>query len=340
MNVETYLQPVSDDDPVGPDSFDLAGRDVVSGYFERGDDEVPASEWPGVAKQVVELAGQTRDLWVATKLMEVGARVGSLETIDDGGQLLAGLVERYWDTVHPKLEDYGFEARANTCSSLTKIRDFLGPLRRTTLFETRLGRFSAEDLERFTLEGDSADGYGMFRASLEQLRQQGQLESTAQGIIDRLDSVRDAIRRADSVLTENSGSETSTNFQPTYEAIEGIRRLVAPHAGLAPEAADASGADGGGDAGLAPSGGGSAGPRIGGRVESREDVIKALDAIGDYYRAREPASPVPVILKRARQWVTMDFMGVIADLLPSSVDEAKNVLVSKQDQQEDYNSSY
>lgn len=342
MDVEALLQPVSDDDPVGPDSFDLAGRQAVADMFEREEGEVQANEWPGVVRQVVDLAGQTRDMWVAVKLVEAGARAGSLATIDDGAQLLAGLVERFWDDVHPKLDDYGFEARANTCASLTKIRDFLGPLRRTTLFETRIGNFSGEDLERFATQGDGAEGYGMFRVALDQLAQRGELEPTAQGVIDRLDSIRDGVRRADGVLTANSGSETSTNFQPTYDALESLRRLLLPHAGMAaaPEAEAAGGPEVASDTGGAAPVAMSAGPRVAGRIESRDDVIKALDAIADYYRQREPASPVPVVLKRARQWVTMDFMAVLADLVPGSVDDAKNVLLSKQDQKDEEDSDY
>jgi type VI secretion system ImpA family protein len=334
VNVDTYLAPISEDDPAGPDSFDLPGRGEVEGYFERDEEEIPASEWPGLVKQVVALAGETRDLWVAIKLMEAGARAGDLQTVDEGGQLLAGLTEGMWEAVHPKLEDYGFESRANTCASLTKIRDFLGPLRRTTLYETRIGKFSGEDLERFALEGDAAENYGLFRASIEQLRGQGQLESTTQEIIDRLDSIRDSVRRTDRVLTDNSGSETSTNFQPTYEALEGLRKLLVPYAGLTGE--EALAAEEGALVATATSVGAMpAGGRMEGRVESRDDVVRVLDAIGDYYRLREPSSPVPVLLRRARQWVSMDFMAVLNDLVPNSVEDARNVLLSKQDQRDE-----
>jgi type VI secretion system protein ImpA len=337
MDIEPYLAPVSDEEPAGPDIYDWPERDAIQSLIERDDADVPASEWPPAIKKLRELARQTRDMWVAVRLTEAGARAGDLETVDDGARLLAGLLERDWDELHPKLSDYDFEARANMPASLTRIREFLGPLKRTTLFATRVGSFSAADLERFSLEGDAADGYGMFRVALDQLRQQGQLESTAQGLVDRVDSIRDAIRRADAVLTANSGSDTATNFQPTYEAIDSIRRLILPYAGVAAEPEAETGPADMGSGALMSGGGG----RIGGRVDSREDVIKALDAIADYYRQREPASPVPVLLKRARHWVNMDFLAVLQDLVPGSVDEAKTILVSKLEEQDEYgNSAY
>lgn len=341
MDVEACLEPVSDDDPVGPESYDLPERDQVQSILDRDSAEVAANEWPGVVAKLEGMAGQTRDMWVAVRLMEAGGRAGDLRTVDEGGQLLAGLVERFWDEAHPKLEDYDFAGRANLCSSLTAYRDFLNPLKRITLIDSRLGRFTGEDLERFAQEGDGADDYGLFRAATEQLRQNGELETVVEATIERLDSIADALRRTDEVMTANSGAETSTNFQPTYQAIEQLRRLLVPFSGTAETAAEAE--DGGGvevsqgGGAVAPA---SAGGRIGGRVETRDDVVKALDAIADYYRLREPTSPVPVILRRARQWVTMDFMAVLADLVPGSVEDARNVLVSKADQQEEDNSGY
>jgi type VI secretion system protein ImpA len=84
------------------------------------------------------------------------------------------------------------------------------------------------------------------------------------------------------------------------------------------------------DAGAAPAAGEPAsGPRIAGRVETREDVIKAIDAITDYYRRREPASPVPLVLQRAREWVSLDFLQVLEDIAPGSLDEARRVLASR-----------
>jgi type VI secretion system protein ImpA len=68
---------------------------------------------------------------------------------------------------------------------------------------------------------------------------------------------------------------------------------------------------------------------IAGRVETRDDVLKAIDAITDYYRRREPASPVPLVLQRARDWVALDFLQVLEDIAPGGLDEARRVLASK-----------
>ena len=71
-----------------------------------------------------------------------------------------------------------------------------------------------------------------------------------------------------------------------------------------------------------------------GRVDTRDDVIRALDAINDYYRRREPSSPVPLVLERAKAWVNMDFMSVLKDISPDGVDEAIKVLMRRPPEEE------
>jgi type VI secretion system protein ImpA len=58
-------------------------------------------------------------------------------------------------------------------------------------------------------------------------------------------------------------------------------------------------------------------------VNGREDVLAALDKICVYYDRYEPGSPVPFLLRRARQWVNLDFMQIMQDLAPSSLEALK-----------------
>jgi len=56
-----------------------------------------------------------------------------------------------------------------------------------------------------------------------------------------------------------------------------------------------------------------------GTIQSREDVRRALQRICEFYERNEPASPVPVLAKRAMKLVSMDFMQIVRDLLPDQV---------------------
>ena len=62
--------------------------------------------------------------------------------------------------------------------------------------------------------------------------------------------------------------------------------------------------------------------------QSRADVTAAIDAICKYYADREPTSPVPLILKRVRGWVSKDFMQLISEIAPQGLDEVTKLLAS------------
>ncbi|MEY1556973.1 ImpA family type VI secretion system protein [Yoonia sp. R2331] len=51
-------------------------------------------------------------------------------------------------------------------------------------------------------------------------------------------------------------------------------------------------------------------------VGNRADVAGHLSALEEFFRAREPASPIPVLLFRARSYLEKDFAAIVAELIP------------------------
>jgi type VI secretion system ImpA family protein len=333
LDLEEMLAPVSEEEPAGPDLAYDNERGLIEQAFESSvsidtnGEVVESSEidWRNIIRLIDGQTGRTKDVWLAVYLCRAGARSGQLDVIVTGAQYLAGLFEQFWDNVHPQLEEYGYQGRKGPCESLTRRSEFLAPLDRTVLLaHPRLGGFTGSDFERFRASAEAADGYGLFRAAL-----QDTAEEDLTAIVGKLDAIEEAFRASDRILTANADGDTGANFQPTYDLLGQMKRAVLSFTSAPAPAAD-SGDDGYAEAGgeVSPGGGGG-GPRIGGRVETREDVIKALDAIADYYRRREPGSPVAVALQRAREWVNLDFMALLEDIAPGALDEAKRVLVSQ-----------
>jgi type VI secretion system protein ImpA len=332
LDVEALLAPVPGDDPVGADLSYDAGRQEIESAFERsanGEGDEAVVDWRQVIDLIEAQSALTKDVWLAVYLCRAGARAGQADTVEAGAQYLAGLFERFWDRVHPQLEDYGLQGRKAPCESLTRLAEFLNPLRRMVLVaHPRLGAYSGADFERFRENAESEDGYGMFRAALQDLGSEP-LELA----LARVAGIEDGIRRADAVLTAEAGSETGTNFTPAYEVLASVRRAIAhfsPNSAAEPEEAEGGDAQ---DASGSHSQSGS-GPRIAGRIETREDVLRAMDAIAEYYRQREPASPVPLALARAREWVNADFLRILEDIAPAGMEEVRRVLTSTPRDQE------
>lgn len=63
-------------------------------------------------------------------------------------------------------------------------------------------------------------------------------------------------------------------------------------------------------------------------VRNRADVITAMDSIIRYYNESEPTSPVPVMIRRVRNWVNKDFLEVMRDIAPAQADDLTRLLVS------------
>lgn len=324
-DIEALLAPISDDAPSGPDLSYDDGRIAVEGAFESSfsDDSERSTDfnWQETIDSIVEQLGRSKDVWLPVYLMRAGAFAGQLDTVQDGAALLVGLLDRFWDTVHPELDEYGLQGRVGPCQSLAGIPEFLGPLRKMTLVaHPRLGAYSSADFERFASGGSSEDGYGMFRAAMQEL---GPDEIAA--VSEKVEAISASLVGVDAIFTMHADGE-GPNLATCHDALKQLRAALKPYGPQSDEPDEAGDAEAGYDDGDA---GASSGGKLSGKVDSREDVMRALDAIADYYRRREPSSPVPLALQRARNWVTLDFMTILKDIAPESIAEADRVLTFK-----------
>jgi type VI secretion system protein ImpA len=94
-------------------------------------------------------------------------------------------------------------------------------------------------------------------------------------------------------------------------------RALALQAANGAAAHDAASADGG----PAP----RSGAAFSGEPRSREEVIRALDAICAYYARVEPSSPVPLLLERCKRLVKMSFLDIVKDMLPDGLSNIETI---------------
>ena len=188
--------------------------------------------------------------------------------------------------------------------------------------DERLGRFTGRDFQRFQAHGPNEDGYGPFMSAVQKAG-----EPAIAAIAAQLERIAAALKSADQVMGEKAGG-SAANLDATFQEMASLKSAVLSFGGGATSAGGGDAATG--DATTEVSGGGAGGGGApSGRIETRADVMRAIVAIGEYYKRREPSSPVPVILARARAWVELDFLSVLADIAPDSLADAKRVLVSE-----------
>src|SRR5512134_657866 len=129
FDVDGLLAPVAADPPCGADlEYDpdmLALQQAAAGKPEHGvgDTVVPAQEpeWPDVAARCEALLGRTKHLGVAALLTRAWCKQTGYVGAVHGLAVLRGLIERYWDQVHPLLDpdDGSAVMRLNTLASFT-----------------------------------------------------------------------------------------------------------------------------------------------------------------------------------------------------------------------------
>ncbi|QUL36776.1 ImpA family type VI secretion system protein [Erythrobacter sp. JK5] len=336
-SLEELLAPVSDDAPAGEDMDESLEFDRLRTAFEinfpidakvveleEGDPEPAPVDWEEILALIEELSDKTKDLFLGVAYARCGFVMRDPAVVDRGLQYAAGLLEDHWDHVYPTPDgDYGPAGRPLICEDLAKRGAFALPFLELPILDDGRSRVTADQLREAEDLGASAEAYPEIMRMLDQMDDDGKA-----AIVDLLASYQASIDRIETALREKGEAEVP-DFSTTRDFIEVVQTAFAKLAGL--DSGDDG--DGGEDAGSGDAAGpiGDGGAAFGGAVRSRDDVIKALTAVEQYYMRAEPGHPLKVAVARLRGWVTKDFMEILEDIVPNSVDDAKNVLLERDD---------
>lgn len=345
LDLEKLLTELSDEAPCGEDlEYDSSFQELersTQGKEEQqfGDTIVPAEEpdWKAVKKSAVEILGQTKDLRVGVHLARALLRLDGFPGFADALALLRGYIEKFWETVHPQLDPDDANdptMRVNTFLTIchfdsehgfesgTALRHILdAPI----VQHRAIGSFSLHDLQ-------IVDGTRPLPPDMDAAPESGTIDAAFMEIeIEELQATADAVKAAvehaaaiDTQLTELVGAAQAADLAELHKILREVdaalvdrlsRRGVnaEPEAGPEGEGGEASGT-GGGDSGQAMS--------FSGQLTTREEAVKMLDKVIDYFGRHEPSSPIPLLLHRAKRLVSKSFMEIMQDLAPDGLAQA------------------
>jgi type VI secretion system protein ImpA len=325
MDLDTLLAPVSEENPCGADP----GEDNSLAELERltqgkaeqqiGKTIVAAEEpdWKVVDKKATEILARSKDLRVAAHLTRALLRTQGWPGFALGLGLLRGLVERYWDGVHPRLDPTDDNDPMMRVNAIGEVADqaTLTVVRTTPVVSSRaLGRFSIKDIE--IAAGDApppATGDSPSMATIEGAVMDGDLAELQQNVV-ALRACLEALPALETAVADHVGSGAGVNFGK----LPVVLRKAESFLGNRLEQRTASSAAPAGDAAV---GNGAAAPArsFGGAINSREDVVRALDAICSYYAKNEPSSPIPMFMERSKRLVMMSFVDIVKELVPDAL---------------------
>lgn len=331
IDIDSLLKPISDAAPSGPDlRFDAendrfeqirANRSAVDPAVDpAGKGKEP--NWPAVARIAEEvLRNQSKDLEVIGWLTEALLYLERFDGLLQGLTLLRRTLETHWDSVHPGIEGgaIALAIRARPISWLGS-KTFLRALE-----QCRLAPAAAVDSSWFSrLRALSLDDETLSAERRAELRAGGQIgtaewdaafASLPRAELDRLHellaSSQTELRAIDAFCAERFAGEDGPNLYPLQTLLEAMLEFLVSRGAAAPPVAEPSAEE----QLVAQASGAPASPAAApGPIANRQDALKRLGEIGDYFARSEPHSPLSLLIARAVRWGNMTFEELVRDL--------------------------
>ncbi len=330
-----WLEPVSEDDPCGPDlEYDndfLALSQAAAGKPETQFAPAEPPDWRAVLSQAEELNTRTHDLRVANLWLRARLRLEGFAALAPGLRLFEQLMVRWWDELHPRPDDGDAYARVNLLNELASAESTLGDVRASLVLNDRaIGQISVRDIEiamgdLVARDDESPPSRGAIESMLaDAVADNPQVNTQATEALAALDA-----------LVECLSTRLGYGEQPDFSA---LRSMLDSVAAVSPQAAstDADADDLAGmlgDLGItdgedeAPATGrrGRGGAGLG-AIESRADAVRAIDLVCAYLEKNEPTNPAANLLRRAQRLIDRNFLQLVREFAPDAVNEVARML--------------
>ncbi|QPK63343.1 type VI secretion system protein TssA [Methylomonas sp. LL1] len=285
--------------------------------------------WREIQRDALAILRQSKDIQIVIFLIRALINLEGLTGFRDGLNLLYGLLEKYWDQIHPLLDpedDLDPTARVNILEELSNFESVLRPLSLAPLVDSKsAGRFTLRDVQIATDKAEAPEGSPKPEISMIRAAFLDAPEETVAATYQAVNESVSLIQQLEALVGDKVGIENGPDLSGLNSQLKEMRHAFAQYADTGLTEADAQ-SDGdelaSGDSGSAGSSRKSAAV---GAISSRQDVLKTLDLICKYYAENEPSSPVPILLQRAKFLVTSDFMQIVQNLLPDGLTQLQQI---------------
>jgi type VI secretion system protein ImpA len=323
---EGLLNPIPGDNPSGKslrydpvyDKIREARREeevLPQGDWSR---EVKKADFPLVIKLSTEaLSSKSKDLQLAAWLAEAILFRDHIVGLREGLDLVRGLIETFWDTLYPEMEDGDLEYRAGPVAWVGSKLEVA--VRRLPLTKSRLDFFTFQESRRVGYEKDCGDNETKLAARAAAIAEKKctaeefdeAVRLTGDAYYEKLSGdlvvALESVQSLEAVSDAKFGRE-APSFANLRTALEELQDMVKQyHQPAAQETAESAEAETAGVAEEADNATGVAGPEAKKRSVSaepadRDDAMRRLAVVAQFLRRENPRNPVPYLLLRAMRW--------------------------------------
>jgi type VI secretion system protein ImpA len=311
------LAPITADAPCGENLEDTQLLASFDGFrvFGQSMPLDPVPEWGEIKNRALEALARSKDLRLLAHLGSAVLRTDGLPAFADTLSVASRWLEDYWAETYPLVTEDTI-LRRNALNCFADQMGIVDGLRRVPLVTSRVhGTFTLRDIEIASGQIQPRDG--------EQRPDESQINAAFASMpIEELAPLHGsvsaaiaALKNIDARMRDAGGPEAAPHFDPLAAQLTRLDRVLGAQVAGRRGAEEPAGAEPGTPASPAAS--------TPGVIRSRQDAIRALEAVAEFFRQTEPSSPIPLFLDRAKRLVAKDFLEVLADIAPDAIGQAR-----------------
>lgn len=342
VDLDLLLQPISEDSPSGEELRYSGIYDEIRDA-RRADDVLEQGDWKKELKVadfqkvlnlgIDALTNKSKDLQIAAWVSEALVKQYGFVGLRDSLRLLAGLQERFWDTLHPEIDEGDMENRAN---AISWVDSQVGLVLKGAPFTGGAGYsyMDWEDSKTFDVpeNTDGLDSAG--RERLNALKEQAERErrvtselwkkeisqtnrAAVETVNFTLDECWGALADLNRVIEEKYDRNQAPGLAGLRKSLEDVhnqvRLLLAEKRAEEPDETFDDPIESGENVEGTVSGSGAVAAV--GAIQNRRDALKRLSDIADFFKRTEPHSPVSYLVQKAVRWGEMPLDSWLQDVI-------------------------
>ncbi len=342
VNFNALLSPISDDNPSGEYLRYSGLYDEIS-EARRADDVLSQGEWTTELKsadfkKVIELATgaiekDTKDLQIAAWLAEALVKEHGFVGLRDALRLLGRLQDVFWETLHPVIDEGDMEGRANALAWMETQAAFALKQAKITGY-AGYSFIDFEDSKKFDIP-DNLESYDTAdQIKYNELRSQAEAENrvtankwraeiaqTKRAFCEEINFLFEecwtAYNDLNRIIEEKfdlNQAPALGNLKKSLDDVHSLVKKILEEKRLEEpdeEMAEASAGDEAEGTVRAAAGVATAS----GAIQNRQDALKRLNDISEWFRKNEPHSPISYLVGRAVKWGNMPFEVWLQDVI-------------------------
>jgi len=314
--IEELLAPVSEENPSGidveydPDFLKMEAMlpDTTESMLETT--EVASTDWSGIRRAAEGILKRSKHLPTSVLLTVSLIEYRGLTGLRDGICIVGGLLEQFWDTFWPRIdeEDPDPTERVNILATLSPPLGAYGDQISFTQHVLEMPIIKGQQSGTMTLRAILGTGtIGENEADASVVLPDAEfeeVEAACQAAQDCLDAIEQMV----TIVNEQTDGNAILDLDVLQQQVREIHRTLATFLGVDIEDDDT-------EAATADTGGGA--------IRNRSDVVATLDRITNWYDQNEPGSPIPLLLDRVRDMVNMRFPELMNKIFPDAVEGSR-----------------